>query len=162
MALDIRKAKTGDREAVWQILHGINAKEDSFAFSADLGKDKMLEYWFEAKKHVYVAVEEDKVLGSFFFKENQPGLGSHIANAAYAVSPFASGKGIGKAMGEFSLDEAKRMGFRAMQFNLVVKTNEPAVKLWKSLGFEIIGEIPEAFRHGRLGFVNAYIMYRKL
>ena len=95
-------------------------------------------------------------------KDNQPGLGSHVANAGYMTSPDAFGKGIGKAMALFSLEEAKNLGYRAMQFNLVIKTNERAVELWKKLGFAIIGEIPEAFNHKSLGLTNAYIMYRKL
>ena len=160
--MEIRKANSQDQEQVWQILQAINAKGDSFAFSPDISKEEMLAYWFDEHKHTYVAVEGNEIIGSFFFKDNQPGLGSHIANAAYAVSPKARGKGMGKIMGEFSLAEARRMSYTAMQFNLVVKTNEGAVKLWKSLGFEIIGEIPEAFKHSQLGFVNAYIMYRKL
>ncbi len=160
--MEIRKANNTDKEPAWQILQAINAKGDSFAFAPAISKEEMLAYWFDEKKQVYVAVEDGKVLGSFFFKENQPGLGSHIANAAYAVSPDARGKGVGKKMGEFSLIEAKHAGFSAMQFNLVVKSNESAVKLWKGLGFEIIGEIPEAFKHAQLGFVNAFIMYRKL
>jgi len=160
--IEIRKAQTTDQDAVWQILKAINARGDSFAFSPDMSKEEMLAYWFSPEKHTYVAVEDEKVLGSFFLKDNQPGLGSHIANAAYAVAATAGGKGVGKAMGEFSLKEAKRLGYLAMQFNLVVKTNEKAVKLWKSLGFEIIGEIPDAFKHAKLVFVSAYIMHRKL
>jgi ribosomal protein S18 acetylase RimI-like enzyme len=98
----------------------------------------------------------------FLIKDNQPGLGAHIANAAYMVSEKAEGKGIGKSMCLYSLDEAKRLGYLAMQFNIVIKSNERAVKLWQKLGFQIIGEIPEAFRHKQLGLTNAYIMYRKL
>jgi ribosomal protein S18 acetylase RimI-like enzyme len=122
----------------------------------------MIEYWFDPHKHVYVAEAQGSVLGTFWLKENQPGLGSHIANAAYMVSPSATGKGIGRAMAEFSIDEARLLGFKAMQFNFVVKSNEPAVKLWQSVGFQIIGEIPDAFDHSTNGLTNAYIMYRKL
>ncbi len=122
----------------------------------------MMEYWMDKNNHVYVALENDEILGSFYMKNNQPGLGSHIANAGYAVAEECRGKGVGKLMGEFSLVEAKKLGYSAMQFNLVVKTNEKAVRLWKSIGFEIIGEIPQAFNHKELGFVNAYIMYKKL
>ena len=109
-----------------------------------------------------MAVSEEKIVGTFYIKENQSGLGSHIANGSYMVAPEARRKGIGRKMGEFSIKEAKRLGFRAMQFNFVVKSNEKAVNLWKSLGFEIIGEIPEAFRHIENGLTNAYIMYQKL
>lgn len=95
-------------------------------------------------------------------KDNQPDLGSHIANAGYLTLPSARGKGVGMDMGEFSLVEAKRLGYQAMQFNIVVKSNQGAVRLWQKLGFEIIGEIPEAFNHLHLGMTNAYIMYQKL
>ena len=122
----------------------------------------MLAYWFGEDKKVYVAVSDDKILGTFYLKTNQPDLGSHIANAGYMVSPDAKGQGIGRKMAEFSLGEAKRLGYQAMQFNFVVKSNEVAVRLWLSLGFEIIGEIPEAFRHAEKGLTNAYITYRKL
>ena len=122
----------------------------------------MLAYWCGQDKHTYVATIGGLVVGTFIIKDNQPGLGSHIANASYMTSPAASGKGIGKAMGEFSLKEAKRFGYKAMQFNIVIKSNEKAIRLWEKLGFKIIGEIPEAFNHKQNGLTNAYIMYRKI
>ncbi len=170
--LEIRKAKETDKEAVWEIIQAVISTGDTYVFAPDSPKEKMLEYWFGADKETYIAVEsvasvladasKSQILGSFYLKANQPDLGSHIANAGYMVSPNAKGKGIGRKMAEFSLPEAKRLGFKAMQFNFVVKSNEIAVKLWLSLGFEIIGEIPEAFQHQDLGLVNALIMYRKL
>ncbi|HWY37048.1 MAG TPA: N-acetyltransferase [Bacteroidia bacterium] len=158
----IRKALPEDHQAVWEILQSIILGGDTFAFSPSLTKEEMLLYWFAKDKHVYVALDENEIAGTFFIKDNQPGLGSHIANAAYAVSPGSRGKGIGKIMGEFSLKEAKQLGYTAMQFNLVVKTNTAAVKLWRSIGFEIIGEIPNAFNHREHGLVNSFIMYKKL
>ena len=122
----------------------------------------MLDYWCGAGKHTYVATIAGKVAGTFVLKDNQPDLGSHIVNAGYMVAPDAGGLGIGKAMGEFSIAEAKLLGYKAMQFNFVIKSNERAVRLWEKLGFKVIGEIPEAFDHQQLGFTNAYIMYRKL
>lgn len=160
--LQIRKAESDDREDVWSILKSIIEKGDAYAFSPNTSKEEMLTWWFASEKHTYVATDGEKVAGTFVIKDNQPGLGSHIANAAYAVSPDVRGKGTGKMMGVFSLKEAKKLGYLAMQYNLVVKTNESAVRLWKNLGFEIIGEIPEAFNHAELGYVNAYIMYQKL
>ena len=76
--------------------------------------------------------------------------------------PGASGLGVGKAMGEFSLEEAKRLGYKAMQFNIVIKSNERAIRLWEKLGFKIIGEIPEAFNHKQNGLTDAFIMHQKL
>lgn len=158
----IREATDGDREAVWDIIWQVIAGGDTYVFAPDTPRDEMLDYWFAADKYVYVVESDGKILGTMWLKANQPGLGSHVANAAYMVSPDAKGKGIGKAMGEFSLEEARRLGFTAMQFNFVVKSNNVAVNLWKGLGFEIIGEIPDAFQHSANGLTNAYVMYRKL
>jgi ribosomal protein S18 acetylase RimI-like enzyme len=104
----------------------------------------------------------EQIAGTFFLKANQPGLGSHVGNAGYMVKPGIYGKGIGRQMAEWSLDECRRLGFKALQFNFVVKSNTYAVKLWQSIGMEIIGEIPDAFDHAENGLTNAYIMYRKL
>jgi ribosomal protein S18 acetylase RimI-like enzyme len=160
--LEIRKANEADKEKVWKIIQAVLSTGDSYTFAPDSPKEKMLEFWFSTEKETYAAVLDEKLVGTFFLKANQPDLGSHICNAGYMVSPEAKGKGIGRKMAEFSLIEAKRLGFKAMQFNFVVKSNEIAVKLWLSLGFEIIGEIPEAFQHKDLGLVNALIMYRNL
>jgi ribosomal protein S18 acetylase RimI-like enzyme len=160
--LEIRKAIEADKEDVWKIIQAVISTGDSYTFAPDSPREKMLEFWFSEEKETYVGIVDNKILGTFFLKANQPDLGAHICNAGYMVSPNAKGKGIGRKLAEFSLPEAKRLGFKAMQFNFVVKSNEIAVKLWLSLGFEIIGEIPEAFQHQDLGLVNALIMYRKL
>lgn len=160
--MTIRLATSTDHEAVWHIISNVISTGDTYVFASDSTKEKMLTYWFSADKKTYVAEENDEILGTFYLKENQIDLGSHIVNAGYMVSENARGKGLGKTMAEFSLIEAKRLGFRGMQFNLVVKTNEKAVKLWLKMGFSIIGEIPEAYKHSEFGYVNAYIMYQKL
>lgn len=160
--ISIRKATPADARAIWQILQAINKRGDSFSFLPETQETEMMNYWMNKDKHVFVACDGNEIVGSFYLRDNQPGLGDHIANAAYAVAENKGGKGIGRLMGEFSLAEAKKLGYKAMQFNLVVKTNTKAVTLWKSIGFEIIGEIPEAFRHKELGLVNAYIMFQKL
>jgi ribosomal protein S18 acetylase RimI-like enzyme len=160
--ITIRKYREADKEQIWKIIEYVISKGDSFTFPLDSPREFILEDWCSPEKHTFVAVLEDKIVGTFYVKANQTGLGSHIANGSYVVAPEARGKGVGRKMGEFSIEEAKRLGFHAMQFNFVVKSNEKAVKLWKSLGFEIIGEIPEAFRHIENGLTNAYIMYRKL
>jgi len=160
--LHIRKATPADQEAIWEIIRDVIATGDTYVFDPTSPKEKMLAYWCAAHNHVYVAVHNHRITGTFIMRDNQPDLGSHIANAGYMVSPQAAGLGIGKAMATFSLEEAKQLGYKAMQFNIVVKTNERAVRLWQHLGFSIIGEIPEAFRHRVHGFTNAYIMYRKL
>lgn len=160
--VEIRKAQEKDQDAIWEISREVIATGDTYTFSPDSTKEQMLAFWMGKDRHTYVAVENEEVLGMFLIKDNQPGLGAHIANAAYMVSEKAEGKGVGKSMCLYSLDEAKRLGYLAMQFNIVIKSNERAVKLWQKLGFQIIGEIPEAFRHKQLGLTNAYIMYRKL
>jgi ribosomal protein S18 acetylase RimI-like enzyme len=158
----IRKAIEDDKDDIWGIIRQVIATGDTYLFDPDSSKEKMMAYWFGADKHCYVAEEDGKIAGTFIFKENQPDLGSHIANASYMTAPKARGKGIGKMMCEYSLQEAKKFGFTAMQFNIVVKSNEGAIRLWKSLGFEVIGDIPDAFNHKQNGYTNAYIMYRKL
>ncbi len=167
--LEIRKAAAGDKEAVWQIIKAVIATGDTYVFAPDSTREEMLDYWFSPEKHTYVAVWRDssagaaeKIVGTFFLRANQPGLGAHVGNAGYMVAPDAKGRRVGRTMAEFSLDEARRLGFRSMQFNFVVKSNEVAVRLWQQVGFEIVGEIPEAIDHARDGLTNAYIMYRKL
>lgn len=160
--LEIRKAAEADKQAVWEIIKAVIATGDTYVFSPDSAEDEMLDYWYSADKHTYVATVDGATVGTFFLKANQPGLGSHVGNAGYMVAPGNAGRGIGRQMAEWSLDEARRLGFRSMQFNFVVKSNVHAAKLWQDLGFEIIGEIPEAFDHARDGLTNAYIMYRKL
>jgi L-amino acid N-acyltransferase YncA len=160
--LTIRKAIPEDYNQIWNIIHEVISKGDTYTFAPNSSRETMLAYWCGQDKYTYVATDNEKIVGTFIIKDNQPGLGSHIANASYMVSEKASGKGVGKAMGEFSLEEARRLGYQAMQFNIVVKTNTRAVQLWQKLGFNIIGEIPEAFNHKEKGFTNAFIMYRKL
>jgi GNAT superfamily N-acetyltransferase len=159
--LTIRKGCEADRPIVWRIIREVIACGDTYVFLTDTPEDEMLDYWFAADKHTYVAEQDDDVVATFWIKANQPGFGSHVANAAYMVSSDARGQGVGKQIALWSLEEARRLGFTAMQFNFVVKTN-PAVRLWQAIGFEIIGEIPDAFNSPSTGLVNAYIMYRKL
>ena len=160
--LEIRKANESDKPDVWRIIKTVIAGGDTYVFDPNAPEDEMMAYWFSPEKYNYVAALDGRVVGTFWLKANQPGLGSHVGNAAYMVSPEAKGQGVGKRMAEYSLEEAKRLGFTAMQFNFVVKSNAVAVRLWQSVGFQIIGEIPNAFRHKQHGPTNAYIMYREL
>ena len=160
--LEIRKAIPEDNNQIWNIIKAVISKGDTYTFDPNSSKETMLDYWCGQDKHTYVATDDEEIVGTFVIKDNQPGLGSHIANASYMVSEKASGKGVGKTMGEFSLEEARRLGYKAMQFNIVVKSNTRAVQLWQKLGFDIIGEIPDAFNHKEIGLINAYIMHRKL
>jgi ribosomal protein S18 acetylase RimI-like enzyme len=160
--IEIRSATEPDKPAIWKIIQAVIATGDTYVFAPDAPEDEMIAYWFSPEKHVYVAEDGGEILGTYWLKANQPGLGSHVGNGAYMVSPNAKGKGIGRLMAEHSIEEARRIGFKSIQFNFVVKCNEVAVKLWKSVGFEIIGEIPDAFNHREHGMTNALIMYRKL
>ncbi|MDI1243302.1 MAG: N-acetyltransferase [bacterium] len=158
----VRKATDGDKPAVWQIIKAVIAGGDTYTFAPDTPMAEMLAFWFSPEKYVYVADADGVILGTYWLKANQPGLGDHVGNGGYMVSPGAKGRGIGKLMAEHSIEEGRRIGYHSIQFNFVVKSNAVAVKLWKSVGFEIIGEIPDAIRHSRDGLTNAYIMYRKL
>lgn len=160
--IEIRTATDVDKPAVWEIIKTVIAGGDTYTFAPETSESEMMKFWFSPEKFNYVATDDREVMGTFWLRANQPGLGSHVANAGYMVAPDAAGKGIGKKMAEFSFAEAKRLGFTAMQFNFVVKSNAAAVNLWQKVGFQIIGEIPDAFRHKTNGLTNAYIMYRSL
>ena len=160
--IEIRNAIPDDYGKIWAIIKEVIATGDTYVFDPSSSKEDMLAYWCGADKHTYIALLDSQIVGTFIIKDNQPGLGSHVANASFMTSPRVVGQGIGTAMALFSLKEAKLFGYDAMQFNMVIKTNERAVRLWKKLGFAIVGEIPEAFNHKKDGLTNAYIMYRKL
>src|ERR1700709_1692942 len=128
--IKIRKALLTDQDDIWQIIKEVISNGDTLVFAPGSPKEKMLGVWCGADKHTYVALSGNEIVGTFFIKENQPDLGSHIANAGYMTSPSVFGKGIGITMGEFSILEAKKLGFKAMQFNIVVKSNSRAVSLW--------------------------------
>jgi len=160
--MDIRPATAADGSAIWDIFHAVVARGDTYVFAPDMPRDEALAYWLNPSAWCYVAESGGSIVGTYIVKPNQPGLGSHVANAAFMVSPGARGLGVGRAMGEHCLGEARRLGFRAMQFNFVVSTNEPALRLWQQLGFAIVGTLPGAFRHPDKGFVDACVMFRSL
>lgn len=158
----LRPANQCDEDAIWEIFHAVIAPGDTYVFDPQMSRSDALAYWFRSDTHTYISESDGQIVGTYILKPNQPALGSHVANAAFMVSPMARGLGVGRRMGEHCLDEARRLGFRAMQFNFVVSTNEPAVRLWQQLGFSIVGTLPRAFRHSQLGFVDAYVMFRTL
>jgi len=151
-----------DENEVWGIFRSVIETGDTYVFDPETPRSDLRKLWFADYMKTYVAEDEGAILGTYILKPNQSGLGSHIANGSFMVHPKAQGKGIGKAMCEHSLIVAKKLGYRAMQFNLVVSTNVGAIKLWEKFGFEIIGTIPDAFDHKTKGFVEAHIMYRAL
>lgn len=160
--MHIRKAIDQDRHEVWEIFTAVIQTGDTYVFAPDTPKEDLDKIWFAPYMETYVLEDNGEILGTYVIKPNQIDLGSHIANGSYMVHPKAQGRGIGNLLCEHSLIEAKRFGFKAMQFNIVVSTNKVAVKLWQKHGFEIIGTIPEGFNHLELGYVDAYIMFKKL
>ncbi len=143
-------------------MHQVISAGDTYVFDPQTPRDQALAYWFQTGSSTFVAEHDGRMVGTYVLKPNQPGLGSHVANAAFMVHPDARGLGVGRHMGENCLAEARRLGFLSMQFNFVVSTNEAAVRLWKSLGFTIVGTLPQAFRHPTLGRVDAYVMFRHI
>lgn len=160
--LIIRAAIDNDRDTIWKIFQATIISGDTFVYDANTSREKALAYWCAADAATFVAEQNGKVIGSYILRANHPGLGDHVANAGFMVDPGARGLGVGHAMGEHCLNEARRRGYRAMQFNFVVSTNESAVHLWRQLGFHIVGTLPGAFRHAQKGFVDVYVMFRSL
>ncbi|WP_169195027.1 GNAT family N-acetyltransferase [Devosia sp. MC1541] len=160
--MQIRPATLEDREAVLSIVKPGLASGETYTIDTDLDDEGTLAYWFLPSHSVYVAEENGRVLGTYYIMANQRGNGAHVANCGYMVSPEAQGRGIAKAMCLHSLELAKELGFRAMQFNHVVSTNTRAVALWQSLGFAIVGTLPKAFNHPQHGYVDSYVMFREL
>jgi len=158
----IRPGTESDSDAIWNIFHAVITPGDTYAFDPGMSRQDALAYWFQPGTWTYVVERNGSVVGTYIIRPNQPGLGSHVANAAFMVSPQARGMGVGRRMGEHCLEEARRLGFRAMQFNFVVSTNQAAIRLWESLGFEIVATLPGAFRHSAKRFVDVYIMFRRL
>lgn len=157
----IRKATSADFEPMWDIFQSVSAGGDALPFSDSFDRDTFKLHWFSVPT-TYVAVTDSGVVGMYKIGANYPDLGSHVASATYVVSPEAQGRGVGRALVQHSLDRALDDGFMAMQFNYVVSTNAPAVELYKKLGFGIVGTLPKAFRHRKLGLVDAYVMFRFL
>lgn len=158
----IRSAQAQDRDAVWAILEPVIRAGETYTQPRDIARDAALAYWFRGDHDVFVAERDGAIVGTYFLCANQAGGGNHVANCGYMTSPSAERLGVGRAMLEHSLTHARAQGFRAMQFNFVVSTNERAVRTWQAYGFEIVGRLPGAFRHPRLGFVDALVMYRQL
>jgi len=158
--MTIRPATDADRDAIWQIFREVIIAGETYPIEAKIPKEDALRYWFKHNAHVCVAESEKGIVGSYTLHRNQAAGGAHIANAAFIVTEGARGKGIGRALGEHCLAEARRLGYRAMQFNFVVSTNASAVKLWQDLGMKIVGTLQGAFRHPTRGYVDVYVMYQ--
>ena len=160
--LVIRPAGAADFDGIWEIFHSVVGKGDTYVYDPATTKEEARAIWMAPALRTYAALLDGQVVGTYILKANQPGLGSHVVNAGYMVHPGHSGKGIGRALCEHSLGEARAAGFLAMQFNAVVSTNETAVALWKKMGFAIVGTVPQAFRHRTRGLVDLHVMHRFL
>jgi len=161
-ALAIRPAVSADDDAIWRILEPTFRAGETYPIPRDVSRADALAYWRSSGHAVYVAEDAGAIVGTYYLRANTKGGGAHVANCGYMVASEAQGRGMARAMCAHSLDQARERGFAAMQFNFVIASNERAVRLWQACGFDIVGRLPGAFRHPRLGPVDAYVMYRTL
>jgi RimJ/RimL family protein N-acetyltransferase len=162
VSLAIRAATAADHAAIWSLLEPVIRAGETYALPREMSREAALAFWMAAGNEAFVADDGGTLLGTYFLHANHLGGGSHVANCGYITAGSATGRGIARAMCSHSLDHARNRGFRAMQFNMVVSTNERAVRLWQSMGFAIVGRLPGAFAHPTLGDVDAFVMYQWL
>ncbi|MFA8018690.1 GNAT family N-acetyltransferase [Bremerella cremea] len=160
--VQMRPVQPSDWEAVLQILVPVIRNGDTYALPQDMSVEEIHRVWIELPQQVYVAIFQGEIVGTCYLKNNQLGGGSHVCNCGFMVLPEARGLGVAKTMGLHAQEVAKQLGYRAMQFNFVVSTNVGAIQLWKKLGFEIVGRLPQAFQHPQKGFVDALVMFKSL
>jgi ribosomal protein S18 acetylase RimI-like enzyme len=161
-AVTLREIGADEFARVWPIFQSVIASGDTYSYAPDTRFEQAREAWTKAPSRCFVAERNGDVLGAYLLKPNQAGLGDHIANAGYMVSTAARGQGIASMMCEHSMEAARCAGFTAMQFNFVVSTNTVAVRLWQRHGFQIVGQVPGAFRHAVHGPTDVYVMHREL
>ena len=160
--LVVRRASDADWPSLWGILAPVFRAGETYAFSPDITEEEARGVWLTAPTETWVAEDAGTILATYYIKPNQPALGAHVCNCGYVVSEQARGRGIARQLCRHSLDQARRLGFRAMQYNLVVATNEAAIAAWQKEGFEVVGRLPGAFAHPRHGDTDALIMYFRL
>jgi ribosomal protein S18 acetylase RimI-like enzyme len=161
--IDIKTFEEQDWPSVWRIIEPVFRAGETYPYPPDISEKEAHQAWTVVPAATFVAVDANNdILGTYYIKPNQPGLGAHVCNCGYITAGKARGRGIASAMCVHSQDEAVDRGFRAMQYNLVVSTNEGAINLWKRHEFEVIGRLPQAFQHTQLGFVDAFVMYKLL
>ena len=159
----IRPAHDDDWPAIWPFFHTIVAEGETYAYPLDLTSEGGRELWMQSPpSRTVVAEHEGSVVGSATMGPNRPGRGSHVGTASFMVSPTARGLGVGRLLGDHVIGWHHAQGFRGIQFNAVVETNTAAVRLWQSLGFQIIGTVPEAFHSVVHGYVGLHVMYLSL
>ena len=158
----IRPARAEDAAAIWSIIGPTIRAGETYALDPQMSEADALTYWLGPDKETFVAEEDGTIVGTYYIRPNQGGGGAHVCNCGYMTRADATGRGVARLMGQHSLNHARARGYRAMQFNFVVSTNERAVRLWQSLGFEIVGRLPGAFRHPARGYVDALVMFQPL
>ena len=158
----ISPATDADWPGIWAIFRDVISHGDTYTYAPDFSEQEAKDIWIGKDCHGYVVKHGDKIVGTFTIRTNKPGFGNHIANAGYMVHKDYRGRGVAQAMCSYSLKEAKKLGYNAMQFNFVVASNVPAVELWQKMGFKIVGTVPKAFRHAKLGLTDVHIMHRFL
>ena len=158
----IRTVRDSDLCALWPILRDVIRKGDTYAIDPNLTRDRMLALWVDQPRAAYVAERDGRIVGTYYIKSNHGGNGAHVCNCGYIVAPEARGQGLARAMCVHSQAEAVKLGYTAMQFNLVVATNAGAIRLWQSLGFDTVGRLPGAFAHPEAGPVDALVMFKPL
>lgn len=159
--LTVRAAGEGDGDAIWSMLKPVFRAGDTYAIDPDISKTDALAYWLGER--AYIAEADGTPLGTFYIQRNRPGGGARYCNCGYVTARGAEGRGVARAMQEFSLAEAKSLGFEAMVFNFVVASNTRAIGLWQSAGFDIVGRVPGAFQPaGSTDCVDALVMFRRL
>ena len=158
----IRPATEDDASGIWAVIGATIHAGETFALPSDMSEPDALSYWLGSDRETFVAEDEGRIAGTYYLRANRAGGGSHVANCGYMTHVEARGRGVARAMCAHSLERARARGFRAMQFNFVIATNETAVRLWQSMGFDIVGRLPGAFHHPTLGYVDALTMFRAL
>jgi L-amino acid N-acyltransferase YncA len=159
----IRLAQPDDWAGIWRIWHAVVTAGDTYVWPPTTSEETAQQLWMlPPPAEVWVVDDGDGIVATAILKPNQQGLGDHVANASFMVDPSSAGRGVGRRLAETVLDRARELGYEAMQFNAVVATNERAVALWRSLGFDVVGTIPDGFRHATLGPVDVLIMHRRL
>lgn len=163
MSISIVEAKANDWPQIWAILEPVFRAGETYTYAQDITAEQAHNVWMQLPAKTFVCLgAEGNVIGTYYIKANQSGRGSHVCNCGYVVSTAARGLGVASAMCQHSQEIAATMGFRSMQFNCVISTNEGAVRLWQQLGFVIVGTLPEAFKHPTKGYVDAFVMYKYL
>jgi ribosomal protein S18 acetylase RimI-like enzyme len=161
-ALNVRPAVPANDDAIWAILEPAFRAGETYPIPRDISRSEALAYWRTPEHSVFVAEDDGRIVGTYYLRANQRGGGTHVCNCGYIVAPGQTGRGVARAMCEHSLGIARERGFAAMQFNFVVASNERAVRLWQSCGFQIVGTLPGVFKHPARGLVDAYVMHRML